>query len=1127
MRTSLGRQSLPGMLVLTLALSVAVPCGAAAASSVASFRTASVSSPPTALQRGTGFTVTGRVTNRGRGSGPARLSFKLRTPSGGASFAVGGAATASVRAGRTVRYRATLQVPRQLPAGDYVLVACVTRARGVPASSCRAATRRGRAAATVGSTGLPTGPTGPLTAPTIDTPAPTTAPAGDTAAPLTFDDVPTTYRRASIPVTLTAYDATGVARTHYTVGSPPATPTAASPVYDPAARPALADGQRIAYFSVDTAGNAETVRTSAAAKVDALAPRTVDDVPTTFADGPVRVALGASDTGGSGVAATYFETGVAPQDPTTRSAQYDPASPPALLDGEVVKYFSVDAAGNAEPVRTSAPAKVDATGPLTVDDVPASYRPAPVTVTLTATSRTASTTTRYTTGTAPATPTTASPVYDPAAKPVLADGERIAYFSVDAQGRREPVRTSAAAKVDTAAPTVADDVADVWTRQPVRVTLTASDTGGSGVAATYFEVGAAPASPTTASPIYDPLNKPVLLDGQRISYRATDAAGNLGAVATSRPAKLDAVAPTTVDDVRGTRSSTPQPVTLTATDAGGAGIATTYYTVGATPATPTTASAVYSATARPVLQDGERISYFSVDTAGNAEPVRTSAAALVDPTVYTAGATSLGDSLFPGIGNGGYDALHYALDLDYTIATKLLKGTATMRARATQNLSALSQDFAYWLYVSKVTVDGQPATFEQEENGYKLRITPATPIKTGTTFEVAVTYSGIEQAYIDPDGSQEGWVPSTTRGAIVVSEPVGAMGWFPNNNVPYDKATYSIRMAVPEVTSGVPWTVIGPGVLQEDVTAGGKRTMTWNETTPTASYLVGLGIGKYDVTTVPTTSTAAMPTSVPMVTAVESAFTTGKTTMLTNLARTPSILDYFSEYYGVPYMNTSTGNIVPLISVGYALETQSKPSYPSSTSLTSTGPGIGTIAHEHGHMWFGNYTTLTQWKDIWLNEGMTEFSSWLWQAERNSGTALSARFTTNYNTTSTSFWNVAPANPPTAVDIFNTSAMYTRGAMIMIGLRDIFGDARFRSLMRDYLTQPAHVYGNATTEEFIALVKAKDLAYRTEDGLGDRTARWTEFFRQWLYTPYTGAPAAGNKPQITAANFDTFTLPLP
>jgi hypothetical protein len=71
-------------------------------------------------------------------------------------------------------------------------------------------------------------------------------------------------------------------------------------------------------------------------------------------------------------------------------------------------------------------------------------------------------------------------------------------------------------------------------------------------------------------------------------------------------------------------------------DTGGAGVDKTYYTTGASPADPTTGSAVYDASSKPVLADGQRIKYFSTDQAGNQEAVKSSVAAQVDQTAPAA-----------------------------------------------------------------------------------------------------------------------------------------------------------------------------------------------------------------------------------------------------------------------------------------------------------------------------------------------------------------------------------------------------------------------------------------------------------------------------------------------------------
>jgi hypothetical protein len=180
---------------------------------------------------------------------------------------------------------------------------------------------------------------------------------------------------------------------------------------------------------------------------------------------------------------------------------------------------------------------------------------------------------------------------------------------------------------DDTAPVTTDDVDAAWHAAPVPVTLSASD-APSGVATTYYTTGTAPATPTTASAVYSPAAKPTLGDGERISYFSVDNAGNAEAVSTSPAAKVDTVAPVTTDDVDAVRHAAAVPVTLSASDAQ-SGVARTYYTVGVAPAAPTTASAVYSPAAKPTLGDGERISYFSVDEAGNAEVAKTSGAAVV------------------------------------------------------------------------------------------------------------------------------------------------------------------------------------------------------------------------------------------------------------------------------------------------------------------------------------------------------------------------------------------------------------------------------------------------------------------------------------------------------------------
>jgi aminopeptidase N len=174
--------------------------------------------------------------------------------------------------------------------------------------------------------------------------------------------------------------------------------------------------------------------------------------------------------------------------------------------------------------------------------------------------------------------------------------------------------------------------------------------------------------------------------------------------------------------------------------------------------------------------------------------------------------------------------------------------------------------------------------------------------------------------------------------------------------------------------------------------------------------------------------------------------------------------------------------------------------YAVSSSVDPSSPLIDTIAHELAHQWFGDDVSPATWSDIWLNEGPAEFFSWLWLERQDSNPlTTSQRFDTNYANPAMN-WSIPPAAPPTAADMFDGDAMYTRGAMVMEALRQILGEDKFKTVLATYLA--AHKYGNASTKQFIDLVKS--------DG-GKDPARLDAFFKQWLY--------GTEKPTITPANF--------
>jgi hypothetical protein len=94
--------------------------------------------------------------------------------------------------------------------------------------------------------------------------------------------------------------------------------------------------------------------------------------------------------------------------------------------------------------------------------------------------------------------------------------------------------------------------------------------------------------------------------------------------------QLDSVAPVTTDDVPSDVQPRAWPVALAGSDSGGSGLANIYYTTDGSE--PTTSSSRYVSENKPLLNHDQQIKYFSVDHAGNAETVKTSAVLVVEPS---------------------------------------------------------------------------------------------------------------------------------------------------------------------------------------------------------------------------------------------------------------------------------------------------------------------------------------------------------------------------------------------------------------------------------------------------------------------------------------------------------------
>lgn len=312
-----------------------------------------------------------------------------------------------------------------------------------------------------------------------------------------------------------------------------------------------------------------------------------------------------------------------------------------------------------------------------------------------------------------------------------------------------------------------------------------------------------------------------------------------------------------------------------------------------------------------------------------------------------AGADGVGDKLYPQSGNGGYDVQSYDIQITWSNVTGSIDAHTTIKSVATQDLSAFNLDF-FGFSILGVTVDGKGAPFTRKET--ELTVTAA--IAKGKTFETVVNYSGVPSQV--PNSVTNGWYAANDR-VIVLSEPVGAQGWFPSNDHPSDKALFTYEISVPKN-----YEVAANGVPDKPVTSGDLTTYGFHINEPMATYLATVNIGKYK--TVDQTG----PNKLPIVNYFPPDFTDAQKAF----TRQPEILQFLSDSFG-PYPFDIAGGIVVNQDLGVALETQTRPIY--GTDATEL-----VVVHELTHQWFGDSVSVKTWDQIWLNEGFATFAELLW-----------------------------------------------------------------------------------------------------------------------------------------------------
>ena len=327
-----------------------------------------------------------------------------------------------------------------------------------------------------------------------------------------------------------------------------------------------------------------------------------------------------------------------------------------------------------------------------------------------------------------------------------------------------------------------------------------------------------------------------------------------------------------------------------------------------------------------------------------------------------------------------------------------------------------------------------------------------------------------------PKGSDVGWGRKKS-GVYVASQCIGAASWFPCNDHPRDKASYSFRVKVAK-----PWTAAANGVLTEVIEEGEARTFVFEARDPMARYIATLNVAEFGV--LESKGPRDIPVRIyhpPDATEEE----------LAEFRRQGEVLEFLERHFG-PYPFEAAGAVLQKEPAAGALECQTLPVY-------GRGCGVEIIVHELAHQWFGDSVSVDLWRDMWLNEGFASYADWLWtehtggkeaydQLARRTYAELRARKTGS------------PFDPGVA-QMFS-GRVYQRGPFVLHGLRREVGDEVFFRILSGWVETNRNA--NASTASFVAYASkcaGRELA---------------PFFDAWLFAEVTpevkeleSPPAAG------------------
>lgn len=425
-----------------------------------------------------------------------------------------------------------------------------------------------------------------------------------------------------------------------------------------------------------------------------------------------------------------------------------------------------------------------------------------------------------------------------------------------------------------------------------------------------------------------------------------------------------------------------------------------------------------------------------------------------------------------------YDVNFYKLDIRPDISQQRLSGDVEISYTNLSDYNSLLLDLYHTMKVKSIVCNGTTVDYRHRRNALFINFKETQ--KKGDHLTLKIVYEGRPVHFLGhcavnwkKDSLNKPWVNTLCQG-------IGADMLWPCKDLLYDEAdSLSMRIHVPKGLMG-----LSNGHFVSKTEGANEDVYEWKCRNTINIYNISFAIGDYKELVFPyTDARGATHDLKAYVLPYHEARGREHFRQLT------SIMAFLEKLYG-PYPWYNDGYKIFESPHGGAMEHQSAIAL-GNTWVDNQWGFDDLIVHETAHEWWGNSMTAKDYDDIWLHEGMANYSENLY-LEHVKGEKLYQNVMAYYMDTK----NKAAKNEVPLIKLPNVrysawiaprdEDIYMKGAIVMHSLRSVIAnDSLFFGMLRSFYEQ--HQKQNITTVQFMQHVK---------DATG-KDLDW--FFRQYLY----------------------------